>query len=153
MILDRHPDLVMLVGDLVEACGEQRDWDQFGRHNAGEYSSLASSIPLIPSLDNHENYAGPGGGYETGDGLRGPAVGLDNPFHQFLAYENCPEVWRAGKPLSGSRHYRHLEVNVHPATNGRWQADIVPVYAFPDSGTFVACPTSSRSILTHTLSG
>lgn len=59
-------------------------------------------------------------------------MGFDNPFRQFLANENCPEVWRAGKPLSGGRYYRHLGVNVHPATNGRSQVDIVPVYAFPE---------------------
>ena len=304
---ERNPDLILLVGDLVEAGGEQRDWDEFWRHNAGEFSSLASSIPILPSLGNHENSAGPGGGYSTdaanfstdkyltyfdvpdnsatnpkhkgryyrldygpltlisldssdgqphksaadtnhnlegsnapdfnpgseqykwleiqlaeahaksrftfvqfhhtmfgsgphsipfgsdhfsgqagipmrillplflkygvdvifsghdemlerslidgdevladgstrphaihcydvgigGDGLRGPAVGFDNRYRKFLAHEDCPEVWQDGKLLSGGKHYGHLEVDVHPAANGKWQVDIVPVYIFP----------------------
>ena len=307
LIAEHNPDLILLVGDLVEAGGEQRDWDEFWKHNAGEYGSLASSIPILPSLGNHENSAGPGGGYSTeaanfstdkyltyfdvpsngatnpkhrgryyridygpltlisldssdglphksaadtnhnlegsnapdfnpgseqykwleiqlaeaqvksrftfvqfhhtmfgsgphsipygskdfsgqagipmrvllplflkygvdavfsghdemlersqvpgeelladgstrshsihcydvgigGDGLRGPSTGFDNPYRKFLAHENCPEVWQDGKLLSGGKHYGHLEVDVHPAANGKWQVDIVPVYAFP----------------------
>ena len=307
LIAERNPDLILLVGDLVEAGGEQRDWDEFWKHNAGEFSSLASSIPILPSLGNHENSAGPGGGYSAeaanfstdkyltyfdvpdngatnpkhkgryyridygpltlisldssdglphksaadtnhnlegsnapdfnpgseqykwleiqlaeaqvksrftfvqfhhtmfgsgphsvpfgsenfsgqagipmrvllplflkygvdavfsghdemlersqvpgeelladgstrshsihcydvgigGDGLRGPSTGFDNPYRKFLAHENCPEVWQDGKLLSGGKHYGHLEVDVHPAANGKWQVDIVPVYAFP----------------------
>ncbi len=314
LIEERNPDLILLAGDLVEAGGEQRDWDEFWKHNAGAYGSLASNIPILPSLGNHENSAGPGGGYSTeasnfstdkyltyfvvpdngatnpkhkgryyridygpitlitldssdgephksaadtnhnlegsnapdfnpgseqykwlevqladaqqksrftfvqfhhtmfgsgphsipfgsegfsgqagipmrvllplfmkygvdvifsghdemlerslvsgdetrtdgtkkahsihcydvgigGDGLRGPSVGFDNPHRQFLAHENCPEVWQDGKLISGGKHYGHLEVDVHPAANGQWQVDIVPVYAFPvmnDRGT------------------
>ena len=56
-----NPDFVAIAGDLVESGGEQRDWDEFWRHNA----SLASSIPIVPALGNHEYYGGPGdlGGY------------------------------------------------------------------------------------------
>ena len=71
------PDLVLIAGDLVESGGEQRDWDEFWRHNAGgvtvqdklngEYveTGIASSVPILPALGNHENYGGPRdlGGY------------------------------------------------------------------------------------------
>ena len=307
MILERCPDLLLVVGDLAECGGEQRDWDEFWKHNAGEFGSLASRIPILPALGNHENYAGPGGGYSAeganfstdkyltyfnvpdngakdakhkgryyrldygpitlitldssdghphktaadtnhnlegsnapdfnpgseqyqwleaqladtqktsrftfvqfhhtmfgsgphsipfgnasfsgqagipmrvllplfmqygvdlvfsghdemlerslvpgeelladgstkphsihcydvgigGDGLRGPSTSSDNPYRKFLAHENCPEVWQDGKLLSGGKHYGHLEIDVHPATNGTWQVDIVPVHVFP----------------------
>ena len=303
----RSPDLVLIAGDLVECGGEQRDWDEFWQHNAGNIGRLASSVPILPAIGNHENYAGPGGGYtapaanfstakyltyfsvpsngakaachdgryyridygpitlitldssdgephkseadtnhnmegshapdfnpgseqyqwlevqlsdaqrksrftfvqfhhtmfgsgphsvpfgsenfsgqagipmrvllplfmkygvdvifsghdemlerslvsgdETrtdgtpkahsihcydvgigGDGLRGPSVGFDNPNRQFLAHEHSPEVWKGGKLISGGKHYGHLEVDVHPGSNGTWQIDIVPVYIFP----------------------
>ncbi len=52
--------LVSVVGDLVESGGEQRDWDEFWRHNAGDRGSLASNVAIIPALGNHENYGGPG---------------------------------------------------------------------------------------------
>ncbi len=59
----RSPDLILLTGDLVECGGEQRDWDEFWKHNAGEFGKIASGVPILPALGNHENYAGPGGGY------------------------------------------------------------------------------------------
>lgn len=55
------PDFVAIAGDLVQSGGEQRDWDEFWRHNA----ALAASVPIVPALGNHEYFGGPGdlGGY------------------------------------------------------------------------------------------
>lgn len=60
-IAKSDPDFVAIAGDLVESGGEQRDWDEFWRHNA----ALAASAPIVPALGNHEYYGGPGefGGY------------------------------------------------------------------------------------------
>jgi hypothetical protein len=58
--------LISIVGNLAEAGGEQRDWDEFWKHNAGDYGTFASRVPILPALGNHENYAGPGGGCTTG---------------------------------------------------------------------------------------
>ena len=57
--------LIALPGDLVESGGEQRDWDEFWRHSAGSYGSVAASTAIVPGLGNHDNYGGPGalGGY------------------------------------------------------------------------------------------
>ena len=303
----RDPHLVSVVGDLVETGGEQRDWDEFWRHNAGEYGRLASRVPLIAALGNHENYAGAGGGYTAkganfatakyltyfefpnngaerrehvgryyrldygpvtvlcldssdggkhqteqdtnfnlsgslapdynpgseqyqwlerelpaarkrsrfvfvqfhhtmfgsgphsvplghknfsgqsgramrvllplllkhgvdavfsghdelwerseasgerllpdgskrphtihfydvgagGDGLRGPMEGHENPGRKFLAHQDAPEVWEGLRLVSGGKHYGHLEVNVAPGEDGRWRAELLPVYVFP----------------------
>lgn len=96
IISARKPDLILIPGDLVESGGEQRDWDEFWRHNAGIHGALACSIPLVPAIGNHENYAGPGGGYSA-DGanfatdkfltyFESPANGASNPKHQGRYY-------------------------------------------------------------------
>ena len=60
-IVAKQPDFIAVAGDLVESGGEQRDWDEFWRHNA----AVAAAIPIIPALGNHDYYGGPGdlGGY------------------------------------------------------------------------------------------
>ncbi len=97
LMQQRKPNLILLVGDLVESGGEQRDWDEFWRHNAGEYGSLASSIPIIPSLGNHENYAGPGGGYES--------VAADFSTSKYLTYFDVPDNG-ASNPKHKGRYFR-----------------------------------------------
>ncbi len=60
VIRNRKPDLVIIAGDLVQHGGEQRDWDEFWRHNTNQRSqhSLASQIPILAALGNHEYYEG-----------------------------------------------------------------------------------------------
>lgn len=60
-ILEREPQAVIIAGDLVESGGEQRDWDEFWRHNTNPDGavSLASRFPILPALGNHDTYAGP----------------------------------------------------------------------------------------------
>lgn len=55
----KNPVLVSVVGDLVESGGEQRDWDEFWRHNAGAFGTLASRVPIVAALGNHELFGGP----------------------------------------------------------------------------------------------
>jgi hypothetical protein len=55
VIASRNPDLVAIAGDLVQFGGEQRDWDEFWRHN----ENLAASVPIVPALGNHEYASGP----------------------------------------------------------------------------------------------
>lgn len=95
----RQPDFVLVTGDLVEAGGEQRDWDEFWKHNAGEYGHLASSVPLFAALGNHENYGGPGpfGGYKTEPANFGTA--------KFLSYFSVPDNG-AENPHHRGRYYR-----------------------------------------------
>ena len=54
-----NPVLVSIVGDLVESGGEQRHWDEFWRHNAGGFGTLASRVPIVAAPGDRENYGGP----------------------------------------------------------------------------------------------
>ncbi len=55
VIRDRDPAFVAIAGDLVETGGEQRDWDEFWRHNLGPLG-IASGTPILPVPGNHEYY-------------------------------------------------------------------------------------------------
>ena len=68
VIKQRQPSFVAIAGDLVQSGGEQRDWDEFWKHNA----DLAASSVILPALGNHEYFGGPGelGRYETKDSER-----------------------------------------------------------------------------------
>ncbi len=93
----RNPDFILLTGDLVETGGEQRDWDEFWRHNSGDYGEIAASVPIFPVLGNHENFAGPGGGYS--------AEGANFATDKFLTYFDVPEN-QATNPKHRGRYYR-----------------------------------------------
>lgn len=64
LIRERQPQAVIIAGDLVESGGEQRDWDEFWRHNTNPdgAKSLASQIPILPAIGNHDSYGGPRNG-------------------------------------------------------------------------------------------
>jgi hypothetical protein len=97
VIAERRPNLLLIVGDLAECGGEQRDWDEFWKHNAGEFGSLASRIPILPAIGNHENFAGPGGGYSA----EGANFGTD----KYLTYFSVPDNG-AKNPKHKGRYYR-----------------------------------------------
>lgn len=59
--LKANPNFWLIAGDLVEKGGRQLDWDEFWRHSAGEWGTLASQAPILPALGNHENYWQPSG--------------------------------------------------------------------------------------------
>lgn len=94
---DRQPDFIAIAGDIVETGGEQRDWDEFWRHNSGEFSDIAGSTPLFPAVGNHENYAARDGAY-TVDGAR---RGLD----KYQAYFETPDNG-SGNDAFEDRFYR-----------------------------------------------
>jgi hypothetical protein len=99
IITERNPDFISIVGDLVESGGEQRDWDEFWRHIAGEFGSTASGRAIFPAIGNHENYGGPGafGGYSADAANFG--VG------KYLTYFEVPPN-HATNPRHNGRYYR-----------------------------------------------
>jgi len=100
VIAARRPDFVAIAGDLVQSGGEQRDWDEFWRHN-GE---LAASVPIFPALGNHEYFGGPGGlgKYANPDSERAVA--------KYLAYFDLP-----GNGAAAHRE-RYYSVTIGPVT-------------------------------------
>ncbi|MCK6210055.1 metallophosphoesterase [Georgenia sp. EYE_87] len=77
------PDLMLIAGDLAQGSGYQPAWDEFWRHFAGEYGTLATHTPLITALGNWETYAALNGGYGT-DEDRSPAVISRNRYHEYF---------------------------------------------------------------------
>jgi hypothetical protein len=59
----RDADLVVMPGDLIQGTTDeqQRRWDEFWRHNAGEYDDFLSNRPLIAAIGNNCIFAGGSG--------------------------------------------------------------------------------------------
>jgi len=84
----RRPDFLMMPGDLVQGGGYQPGWDEFFRHNAGEFASGLSRYPLLPALGNWENFGALNGGYGVdADGRFGPLFGRQ----KYHAYFDGPD--------------------------------------------------------------
>jgi hypothetical protein len=65
IVNSRDPDFVMMPGDLVQGGGYQPGWDEFFRHNAGEFGDTLTRRPILPAYGNWETFAAASGGYGT----------------------------------------------------------------------------------------
>jgi hypothetical protein len=94
VIAARKPAFVAIAGDLVQSGGEQRDWDEFWRHN----DTLAAGSVIFPALGNHDYFAGPGdlGRYKVEDSER--AV------RKYQSYFELPDNG-ASEPAQAERYY------------------------------------------------
>lgn len=72
---ERDPEFVIMPGDLVQGGGYQLGWDEFFRHNAGEFDQTLTERPLLPALGNWENYAAVNGGYGISEDFNAVAFG------------------------------------------------------------------------------
>jgi hypothetical protein len=54
-----NPVVASIVGDLVASGGEQRHWDEFWRHNAGTFGTLAARVPIVVAAGDRESFGGP----------------------------------------------------------------------------------------------
>ena len=97
VVAGRNPDFLLIAGDLTQAGGEQRDWDEFWRHNAGAINDLAGGIPILPAPGNHEYYGGTRGGYNQ------PAS--EQSMAKYLTYFEMPPNG-AANPAHEERYYR-----------------------------------------------
>ncbi|MGF1446419.1 MAG: 5'-nucleotidase C-terminal domain-containing protein, partial [Pikeienuella sp.] len=75
IIDERNPDLVVMPGDLIQGGGYQFAWDEFFRHNAGEFDDLLTETPLLPALGNWENFSAINGGYGISEDFNSVAFG------------------------------------------------------------------------------
>ncbi|HER10122.1 MAG TPA: hypothetical protein ENO20_14555 [Bacteroides sp.] len=98
VIRSREPDLVFIAGDLVESGGEQRDWDEFWRHNTNPSGllSLAGRVPLMAAPGNHEYYEGHMDGYAQ--------PGSERAVKRFLTYFEFPPN-HSPNPEQQDRYY------------------------------------------------
>lgn len=100
IINSRDPDFLVMPGDLIQGGGYQPAWDEFFRHNAGEFDSGLSEYPLLPALGNWENFGALNGGYGIDeDGRYGPLYGRDKYHTYFDAPGN-------GTPEHQDNYYR-----------------------------------------------
>ena len=83
VIQQRKPDFVVIAGDIVETGGEQRDWDEFWKHNR----QLAGSIPIVGVIGNHEYYGGPNDGHYDEDSS-------ERAVDKYLTYFRAPSNGR-----------------------------------------------------------
>jgi len=99
-----NPVLASIVGDLVANGGEQRDWDEFWRHNAGMFGSLGSRVPIVAALGDQEMCGGPPSTDLLADlgGYSGPASLLGS--RKFLAYFEHPDNGAADARHVGRYH-------------------------------------------------
>ncbi|MGK7890939.1 MAG: metallophosphoesterase [Leptolyngbyaceae cyanobacterium] len=100
IINSRNPDFLVMPGDLIQGGGYQPAWDEFFRHNAGEFDSGLSEYPILPALGNWENFGALNGGYSTdADGRFGPLFGRQ----KFAVYFDAPAN---GTPEHQDNYYR-----------------------------------------------
>ncbi len=132
----RKPNLVLIAGDIVESGGEQRDWDEFWRHNAPADTNnpgLASEIPILAAVGNHEYFAGPkNGGYQGQASERAVA--------KYLSYFDVPSNGAA----DARHHGRYARLDYGPVTlitldgcNG------LPNQSKTDTNFYLAAPESA----------
>lgn len=108
IINSRNPDFMLMPGDLVQGGAYQPGWDEFFRHNAGEYDKGLSKYPIIPALGNWEAYGAISGGYGTNEkGEFLPLVGRS----RFHAYFQTP----TSDPLQKHRQ-SYYRVDYGPVT-------------------------------------
>jgi len=66
LVDSRDPDFVVMPGDIVQGGGYQPGWDEFFRHQAGEFGDNLTKRPLIAAMGNWEVFAtGVNGAYNT----------------------------------------------------------------------------------------
>lgn len=86
IVNSRDADFVVMPGDLVQGGGYQAGWDEFWRHNAGEYDTSYSNKPLIPAYGNWENFGAINGGYGNPTDRTPVAIAR----HKYKAYFDVP---------------------------------------------------------------
>jgi hypothetical protein len=100
----RDADVMIMPGDLIEGTGaeQQRRWDEFWRHNAGQYDDLLSARPLIAAIGNNCIFNGIGAG-EGGNGGPNTNQLISYARQQWSAYFDWPS--NGGDPAFQDLYY------------------------------------------------
>ncbi len=99
IIDERDPDMVIMPGDLVQGGGYQFGWDEFFRHNAGEFDDVLTKRPILPAFGNWENFAAVNGGYGISAEFNAPGYSRS----KYKAYFDMPGN---GTPEHQDNYYR-----------------------------------------------
>lgn len=71
----------------------------------------------------------------SGDGFGYPQSKEDdrfiNPYSRWTAHYDARELWKGKQLIDGGKHYGHLEVNIIPLGNNKYEIKFFPVYSFP----------------------
>lgn len=102
-------------------CGHDEIWER----------SLVTGTEQLPDSAEIPHYLHVYDVGTGGDGLRGPMSGSRNPYQEFLAHTDVPEVWEDTILVEGGKHYGHLEVDILHPDPLTWQAVMTPAYIFP----------------------
>lgn len=124
-IASRRPDFVAIAGDLVQSGGEQRDWDEFWRHNA----PLAATTPIIAAAGNHDYFGGPGDlGLYSDSGARRSIAKFQSyfPTDTYYAVDYGPLVVLVIDANSGSPERSASDTNWY--LNGEQAGGVVPAW-------------------------
>jgi hypothetical protein len=136
VIASREPAFIGIAGDIVETGGEQRDWDEFWRHNAGDLGQIASNVPIFAAVGNHENHHGPGlpGFYATAGSALATAkmrAYFDNPDNgsaraehagRYFSYEVGAIKYISLDVTNGSPHRSDRDTNWYLVGDGETDA-------------------------------
>jgi len=92
----RNPDLVVMPGDLIEGSGNaletHRRWDEFWRHNAGQYDDVLTKRPIVPAIGNNCIFSG--FIVEATDIAAFPDVNLRNQVQINRGVKRAMDQWR-----------------------------------------------------------
>lgn len=95
----RNPDFIVMPGDLVQGAGYQPGWDEFFRHNAGEFGDTFTKRPVLPAYGNWETFAAASGGYGSASD-RSPVVRARYRYKTY--FDSNPN----GTPAHQDNYYR-----------------------------------------------
>ncbi len=134
IIGERHPNLVIMPGDLVQGGGYQLGWDEFFRHNAGAFDDLLTQSPIVPALGNWENYGAVNGEYTIEPDYNAVAFARS----KYKVYFDMPANGTAGHQDNYYRvDYGPLTIITLDSSNGEPEvaADDRGVAGTPDTDT------------------
>jgi len=94
----------------------------FCGHNESFEHSLVDGIHFFDT-----GVAGDGFGYS----LQSDDPRFVNPWQQWVAHKDEPELWQGQKLISGGKHYGHLQVDIENFENDLYSVTFTPVHIFP----------------------
>ncbi len=94
----------------------------FCGHNESFEHSLVDGIHFFDT-----GVAGDGLGYS----MQSDDPRFINPWQQWVAHKDEPELWQGQQLISGGKHYGHLQVDIEKVKKDQYSVTFIPVHIFP----------------------